>query len=75
LAMDHGPPIIDGADVWFVSDEHTTFHRRDGADPEIGDVVRLLPGHLDPTMAKHERAWILDGDEVVDEWVIDLCGW
>src|SRR5690349_9167102 len=24
MATDHGDPTIDGADVWFVSDEHTT---------------------------------------------------
>lgn len=72
LGMDHGDPAIEGADVWIVSDEHVTFA---GLDVAVGDRVRLLPAHLDPTVAKHERMWVLDGDEVVDEWAVDLRGW
>ncbi len=72
LGMDHGNPALPGADVWLCSDEHVTFA---GADVSVGDRVRLLPAHLDPTVAKHERLWVLDGDEVVDVWPVDLRGW
>ena len=72
LGMDHGNPTLPGADVWICSDEHVTFA---GLDVSVGDRVRLLPAHLDPTVAKHDRMWVLDGDEVVDEWPVDLRGW
>lgn len=72
FGMDHGDPTLPGADVWIVSDEHVTFA---GLDVAVGDRVRLLPAHLDPTVAKHDRMWVLDGDEVVDEWPVDLRGW
>lgn len=72
FGMDSGKPSLPGADVWIVSDEHVTFT---GLDVSVGDRVRFLPAHLDPTVAKHERMWVLDGDEVVDEWPVDLRGW
>jgi D-serine deaminase-like pyridoxal phosphate-dependent protein len=76
LGMDHGnPTIVDAGSCWFVSDEHTTFGLRDDAPVKVGDRVRLVPGHVDPTVAYHERLWLIDGDEVVDEWPVDLRGW
>ena len=74
LGMDHGNPAIDGATVWFCSDEHVTFAPDDGA-PSVGDRVHVTPAHIDPTMAMHDTAWLVDGDEVVDRWAIDLRGW
>jgi D-serine deaminase-like pyridoxal phosphate-dependent protein len=71
LGMDHGNPEIDGATIWFCSDEHITFS---GPRP-VGEQVRLVPGHIDPTMAYHERAYVCSGDEVVDVWPVDLRGW
>jgi D-serine deaminase-like pyridoxal phosphate-dependent protein len=71
FGMDHGKPDLDGSDVWFCSDEHTTF-----APPRpVGDRVRLVPAHIDPTMAYHERAFLFSGDEIVDVWPVDLRGW
>ena len=72
LAMDHGNPSIADADVWLCSDEHVTFA---GLDVAPGDRIRVIPAHLDPTVAKHDRMWVVDGDEVVDEWPVDLRGW
>jgi D-serine deaminase-like pyridoxal phosphate-dependent protein len=73
LGMDHGnPPVVDGT-AWFYSDEHVTF--APGAPAQVGDRVRVVPGHIDPTMAMHEHAWVVRGDEVVDRWPIDLRGW
>jgi len=71
FGMDHGNPGLDGAEVWFCSDEHTTF-----APPRpVGEQVRLVPGHVDPTMAYHERLYLCSGADVVDIWPIDLRGW
>lgn len=76
LGMDHGNPSIDDATVWFCSDEHITFAPQEGADRHaIGSRVRVVPAHVDPTMAMHEQVWLVAGDEVVDEWPIDLRGW
>jgi D-serine deaminase-like pyridoxal phosphate-dependent protein len=43
----------------------------------VGDRVLLTPAHVDPTLALHERAWLLDGDgdTVSGYWDIDLRGW
>lgn len=74
LGMDHGNPSIAGAAVWFCSDEHVTFDPRDER-PAVGERVRVVPAHVDPTMAMHEAAWLIDGDDVVERWAIDLRGW
>lgn len=71
--MDHGNPSIEGATVRFLSDEHVTFVAP--IRPRVGDHVRLIPAHIDPTMAMHSAAWITRGDEVIDRWPIDLRGW
>jgi D-serine deaminase-like pyridoxal phosphate-dependent protein len=71
VGMDHGNPSIEGATVRFCSDEHTTF-----APPRrVGDKVRLIPAHVDPTMAYHERAYVCSGEDIVDVWPIDLRWW
>ena len=75
LGMDHGNPAIDGATVWFCSDEHVTFADAPGTRHVVGDRVRVVPAHVDPTVAMHEVAWLVRGDEVLDRWAIDLRGW
>ncbi len=73
LGMDHGNPTIEGASVWFCSDEHVTFA------PErplrAGERIRVWPAHVDPTVAYHESLQIVSGEEVVDSWPVDLRGW
>ncbi|MEA2826162.1 MAG: hypothetical protein QOG43_601, partial [Actinomycetota bacterium] len=76
IAMDHGNPTVEGGDLWFVSDEHTTYAPSDGgALPKVGDRVRVIPAHIDPTIAKHERMHVVDGEDVVETWDIDLRHW
>lgn len=76
LGMDHGNPSIDGAKVWFCSDEHITFSMRDDAPlPSVGERVRVQPAHVDPTVAYHERMYVVRDATVVDEWAVDLRGW
>jgi D-serine deaminase-like pyridoxal phosphate-dependent protein len=72
LAMDHGNPEVEGATAWFYSDEHVTFG---GRTVRVGDRVRILPAHVDPTVAKHQRLHLVRGDEVLDVWDVDLRGW
>jgi D-serine deaminase-like pyridoxal phosphate-dependent protein len=76
LGMDHGNPTVVGGEVWFCSDEHTTFGPGDGGRlPTVGDRVRVAPAHVDPTVAYHSRMHVVRGDEVVDTWEVDLRGW
>lgn len=86
-AMDHGDPTVVGGRCRFVSDEHVTFAPDADRAVAIGEGVTLLPAHVDPTVAMHERLWVvdapdgvpttgLDGDlPIVDEWPVDLRGW
>lgn len=76
LGMDHGNPTIDGATVWFCSDEHTTFSTDDGAPlPAVGDRIQVWPAHVDPTVAYHEHMHVVESGTVVDTWAVDLRGW
>ena len=76
LGMDHGDPkVLDVGDCWFVSDEHITFGIAEGASVAVGDRVRVIPAHVDPTVSQHERLHVVDGDDVVDVWDVDLRGW
>jgi D-serine deaminase-like pyridoxal phosphate-dependent protein len=76
FGMDHGNPRLPGATVMYCSDEHTIFAPDDGAAlPALGDRVRLVPAHIDPTCALHERMWLVEDDEIVDCWPVDMRGW
>lgn len=77
LGMDHGNPTIAGAEVWFCSDEHTTF--KPPTPLPVGARVRVLPAHVDPTVALHEAMYVVDGEgadqAVLERWPVDLRGW
>lgn len=78
LGMDHGNPTIPGWSVFFCSDEHTTFMPLDGTDgglPAVGDRLAVLPAHVDPTVAYHERMHVVRGEEVLDTWPVDFRCW
>jgi len=76
IAMDHGNPTVESGSLWFVSDEHTVYSPAENASlPAVGDRVRIVPAHIDPTVAKHERMHVVDGDDVVDTWDVDLRHW
>jgi D-threonine aldolase len=76
LGMDHGDPtVVDAGDCWFVSDEHITFGTTPDHPVKVGDKVRVLPAHVDPTVAMHERMLVVDGEDVVDTWPVDLRNW
>ena len=73
LGMDHGDPTVIGHTVWYCSDEHVTFGPE--SPVAVGDRVRVLPAHVDPTVAYHERMYLATGNEVLDTWEVDLRGW
>jgi D-serine deaminase-like pyridoxal phosphate-dependent protein len=74
LGMDHGKPDIDGGgNVMIVSDEHITFIP--GEPVAVGDFIRVMPAHVDPTVAYHERMHVVRDGEVLETWEVDLRGW
>jgi len=73
VAMDHGNPTIEGSEVWFFSDEHVTFEP--GRPVTVGERIRVTPAHVDPTVAKHRTIFVIDGDDVLESWSVDLRGW
>lgn len=76
LGMDHGNPTVPGATVWFCSDEHVTFAPDEPGSVAVGDLVPVVPAHIDPTIALHERMHVVDaGGEILETWPVDLRGW
>lgn len=74
LGMDHGKPDVEGGGtVLFVSDEHLTFVP--DRPVKVGDLLRVLPAHCDPTVALHERMHVVRDDQVLETWEVDLRGW
>ena len=74
LGMDHGKPdMADGGAVLVVSDEHVTFVPETAV--KVGDLVRVMPAHCDPTVALHEQLHLVSGDDVLETWKVDLRGW
>jgi D-threonine aldolase len=74
FGMDHGnPTLVDDGDVWFCSDEHVTFGPSRAV--KVGERVRLLPGHIDPTIAYHQYMHVFSGNEVLETWPVDMRGW
>ena len=75
MGMDHGNPTVadPGGSVWYVADEHLVFST--DAPLGVGDRIRVVPAHIDPTVAYHDRISVVDGDDVVDEWPVDMRGW
>jgi D-serine deaminase-like pyridoxal phosphate-dependent protein len=74
LGMDHGyPEMEDGHTVLFVSDEHISF--APGSEVRVGDRLRVLPAHVDPTVAYHEHLHVVGGEDVLESWPVDLRGW
>ena len=73
LGMDHGNPTVEGATVRFCSDEHLTFAPDEPV--RVGDRISVIPAHVDPTVAYHEYLHLIEGEDVVESWPVDLRGW
>jgi D-serine deaminase-like pyridoxal phosphate-dependent protein len=78
MTKDHGLPSVHGvpgASVTALNDEHAVIALPAGSRVSIGDRVRLIPSHTDPTVNLHDRFYVIDGDEVVETWPIMARGW
>ena len=73
--VDQGMPELVGneAELIVASEEHFQLH---GLKKEInvGDKVRLIPGHCCSTVNLHDKIYLIDGEKVVDRIMITAKG-
>jgi len=76
LSVDSGLPLVvdDGAEYLGASDEHGVLRVDDQSRFKLGDKIRLIPGHCDPTVNLYD--WIVGyrGDGVECVWPIVARG-
>ncbi|MBI2254904.1 MAG: DSD1 family PLP-dependent enzyme [Proteobacteria bacterium] len=74
-SIDSGFPAIAGRpDLAFdnPSDEHGIIR---GSDlPQLGETLRLIPGHCDPTVNLYDWLIAIRGDRVAEIWAVDARG-
>ena len=77
-SAEKGPPVVAGrpdVEVTGVADEHGRLALPPGAKPfALGDKVRLIPGHCDPTVNLHDWYVGVRGDRVEALWPITARG-
>ncbi len=58
--------------AWLVSlsEEHGWVEIPGGSPFDIGDRIRIVPNHACVAVATQSRLFVVDGDEVVDEWSV-----
>ncbi len=52
------------------SEEHGMIEVNDHANIEIGQIIRMYPYHICPTVALHQNLQVIEDDEMVGEWVV-----
>lgn len=73
MTKDHGLPSVDGiagAAVTALNDEHAVIALPSDAAVRLGDRVRMIPSHTDPTVNLHDVFHAIEGARVVDTWPI-----
>ena len=75
LSCEYGPPVplLAGAAVKSVHEEHTTLQPAE-SPPPIGSMVALRPGHVRLTCNLHDEMWLVRGSEVVDRVPVSARG-
>lgn len=77
LSVDSGLPLVaDFTDVEYVgaSDEHGTLHLRGKTRLALGEKIRLIPGHCDPTVNLHDWFVCVRNNIVEALWPITARG-
>jgi D-serine deaminase-like pyridoxal phosphate-dependent protein len=69
-----GQPLIDGTEIVALSDYHGTVSVGDGAAPQVGQVIRVMPNHVCPVVNLFDELVIVQGGAVVDTWPVDARG-
>ena len=67
--------VLPGWSVKSISDEHTVIVPEAGTEPlQLGDKVRLIPGHCDPTVNLHNWLIAVRGQIIEETWPISARG-
>lgn len=77
MSMESGLPEVAGnADLTYkgASDEHGTLSTGASNGPALGDKVRLIPGHCDPTVNLHDWFVCVRDGHVEDVWPVTARG-
>lgn len=76
LSVDSGQPLVadTGAEYLGASDEHGVLRVNDQSRFKLGDKIRLIPGHCDPTVNLYDWIVGIRGDEVECVWPIVARG-
>jgi D-serine deaminase-like pyridoxal phosphate-dependent protein len=81
MATDAGPALVASgapadATYQFMGDEHGGIRLTEGAArPKLGDLVRLVAPHCDPTLNLHDWLHVVKGERLVDIWPIEARGY
>jgi D-serine deaminase-like pyridoxal phosphate-dependent protein len=76
VAADKAPPRarvfgLEDAVPVIHSEEHLTVQTPRAAEFEVGDCLYAIPGHVCPTVALHEDAWVVRDGRAGDRWKIE----
>jgi D-serine deaminase-like pyridoxal phosphate-dependent protein len=52
------------------SEEHGIIEVQDHSNIEIGQIIRMYPYHICPTVALHQNLQVIEHDEMVGEWLV-----
>jgi 3-hydroxy-D-aspartate aldolase len=77
LSVDSGMPTVvegTGADYTRISDEHGVIEFNGAADYKLGEKLKLIPGHCDPTVNLHEHFVCFRNGRVEAVWPITARG-
>ena len=77
LSVDSGMPLVadlPGVEFLKASDEHGVLKLPKGTKLAVGDKIRLVPGHCDPTVNLYDWIVGLRGDKVESVWPITARG-
>lgn len=79
-SIDSGLPLLaeqTSAVYSNISDEHGVIQLNGARDYELGEKLRLIPGHCDPTVNMHDQLVCFRGDRVEAIWPVTArgCAW
>ena len=81
MATDAGPALIAAGtrgevSYQFMGDEHGALRFTNEADrPELGDLIRLVSPHCDPTINLYNQLHVTQGKRLVEIWPIEARGY
>jgi D-serine deaminase-like pyridoxal phosphate-dependent protein len=77
LSVDSGMPVVadlPGVEFLKASDEHGVLQLAQGSRVTVGDKIRLIPGHCDPTVNLYDWIVCVRGDKVESVWPVTARG-